>query len=134
MKFDTMHLPEESELAPDGSTVRPLLRLGGGSVAHCTLPPRKVSGAVAHTTVEEIWYFTGGRGQLWRRQGDSEESVEVAPGTCVTIPLGTSFQFRSTGNEPLTFICFTVPPWPGNEEAALVEGPWVRHSSLETGS
>jgi len=115
-----MRFPEESEPAPDGSTVRSLLRLGGGSVVHCTLPPRKVSDAVVHRTVEEIWYFTAGRGQLWRRQGDREESVEVAPGTCVTIPLGTSFQFKSTGDEPLTFICITMPPWPGNEEAKRV--------------
>ena len=131
MKFDTMQLSEGSEPAPDGSDVRPLLGLGAGSVVHCTLQPRKVSSAVVHCTVEEIWYFTGGRGRLWRRQGDREESVEVAQGTCVTIPLGTSFQFKSTGDEPLTFICITMPPWPGNEEAERVEGPWGKHSSLE---
>jgi len=126
-----MCLPEDSEPAPDGSDARPLLRLGGGSAVQCTLPPRKVSDAVLHKTVEEIWYFTVGEGQLWRRQGEREESVNVSPGTCVTIPLGTSFQFINTGDEPLTFICFTMPPWPGNEEAERVEGPWSKHSSLE---
>ena len=131
MKFDTMTLPEETESAPDGSEARPLLRLGGGSAAHFTVPPRAVSGAIVHRTVEEIWYFTAGEGQLWRRQGDREESVEVAQGTCVTIPLGTSFQVRNTVDEPLKFICLTMPPWPGNGEAKRVEGPWAIKSGLE---
>ena len=51
--------------------------------------------AVAHRTVEEIWFFLAGRGQMWRRQDDHEEIVTVEPGVCLTIPLGTHFQFRA---------------------------------------
>jgi len=124
VRFETKILPEEFELAPDGSEVRPLLRLRGGSFAHCTLPVDSVSLAVRHRTVEEVWYFIGGEGQVWRRQGDNEETVNVVPGTCLTIPLGTNFQFRNTGSEPLRFVIATMPPWPGEGEAEMVEGRW----------
>jgi mannose-6-phosphate isomerase-like protein (cupin superfamily) len=43
---------------------------------------------------------------------------------CLTIPLGTHFQFRSHGKEPLSAIGVTMPPWPGEDEAYDVEGPW----------
>ena len=124
VRFETKILPEEFELAPDGSEVRPLLGLRGGSLAHCTLPVNGVSLAVRHRTVEEIWYFIGGEGQVWRRQGDREETVDVVPGACLTIPLGTNFQFRNTGGEPLRFLIATMPPWPGDHEAVRVEGRW----------
>ncbi|MCW5752686.1 MAG: hypothetical protein KIT81_16245 [Alphaproteobacteria bacterium] len=54
-------------LAPDGSEVRVLLSLAGGSMAHFTLRPEQVSQAVAHRSVEEIWYVLGGRAEMWRR-------------------------------------------------------------------
>ena len=88
-------------LAPDGSEVRTLLRLSGGSMAQFTLPAGQVSVPAVHRTVEEIWFFTAGRGEMWRRLGDQEEIVAVEAGVCITIPVGTSFQFRSFGDEPL---------------------------------
>jgi mannose-6-phosphate isomerase-like protein (cupin superfamily) len=121
--FETMRLPAEpTEVAPDGSDVRVLLRLGPGGLAHFELGPARVSRATRHRTVEEIWYFVGGRGQMWRRQGDRTEIVDVDPGTCLTIPLGTEFQFRSLGFEPLEAIGATMPNWPGPGEAIAVEG------------
>ena len=60
---------------------------------------------------------------MWRSQGERVgESSTLAPGTCLTIPLGTSFQFRSFGPEPLAAIGATMPPWPGDDEAVPVEG------------
>jgi mannose-6-phosphate isomerase-like protein (cupin superfamily) len=50
-------------VAPDGSEVRLLAALAGGSFAHFTLAPNAVSAAVAHRTVEEIWYFVAGGGR-----------------------------------------------------------------------
>src|SRR5438309_4198551 len=88
-------------LAPDGSEIRLLGAVRGGSVVHCTLPPRRTSRAVRHRTVEEIWYVLGGRGQVWRRQGTREEVVDVEPGVALTIPLGVYFQFRTVGSEPV---------------------------------
>jgi len=111
-------------LAPDGSEIRLLGAVRGGSVVHCTLPPRRTSRAVRHRTVEEIWYVLGGRGQVWRRQGTREEVVDVEPGVALTIPLGVYFQFRTVGSEPLRFVIVTIPPWPGAEEAVRVKDHW----------
>ena len=110
--------------APDGTDVRLLLRLKGGSFAHFELPPGKISKAVAHRTVEEIWYFVGGEGKMWRKKGAHEKVVTVKPGVCLTIPLGTRFQFRSSGDVALEMVAVTMPPWPGEGEAYEVRGKW----------
>ena len=124
-EFKTKRLDREpSGVAPDGTVVRELLKLDGGSLAHFELAPGKTSFAVAHRTVEEIWYFTSGRGEIWRKQGDQEDVVAVEAGVCVTIPLGTHFQFRSVGDKPLAFVAITMPPWPGADEAYEVTGKW----------
>ena len=123
--FDTKRLPVEPvDVAPDGTDVRTLLRLKGGSFAHFELAPGKISFAVTHRTIEEIWFFLGGRGEMWRKQDDHEEVVPVDAGVCVTIPLGTQFQFRAFGYEPLVFVVVTMPPWPGGDEAYQVDGKW----------
>jgi len=110
--------------APDGSDVRPLLSLAGGSLAHFELAAGKTSIAVAHRSVEEIWVVIGGRGEMWRRQAEREAVVALHAGLSLTIPLGTAFQFRSFGPEPLTMVAITMPPWPGEGEAYGVEGKW----------
>ena len=123
--FDSMKLPlERTEVAPDGSEVRLLLVLAAGGMAHFQLPPGETSRATMHRTVEEIWYFLSGRGEMWREQGGRAEIVEVAPGVCLTIPLGTRFQFRSFDGEPMAAIGATMPPWPGEGEAIEAQGPW----------
>ena len=122
--FDTMQLPDVPDaVAPDGSDVRVLLRLGRGSMAHFELAAGRVSQAVAHRAVEEIWYILAGQGQMWRRQGERQETVSLAPGTCVSIPAGTHFQFRA-GDGPLAALGVTMPPWPGPDEAYEVPGAW----------
>lgn len=124
-KFETKRLPVERDaVAPDGSDVRILLGLRGGEMAQFELPPGQTSTAVTHKTVEEIWFFLSGRGQMWRRMEVHEEVVAVEAGVCLTIPLGTHFQFRSFGYEPLVAIGVTMPPWPGEDEATIVEGRW----------
>jgi mannose-6-phosphate isomerase-like protein (cupin superfamily) len=123
--FETKALGEKPDaIAPDGTAVRLLASLAGGSFAHFELPASAVSHAVAHRTVEEIWYFVAGVGQLWRRQGETESVVDVRPGVCLTIPLGTDFQFRADPTAPLAFVAATMPPWPGETEAFRVEGRW----------
>jgi len=124
-KFATLTLPaERTVVAPDGSNVRVLLGLSAGTLAHFELPAGTTSSAVAHRTVEEIWFVVAGRGEMWRRQGEREEIVELAPGTCLTIPLGTHFQFRASAAEPVAVVGITMPPWPGADEAVAVPGPW----------
>ncbi|HEY7140253.1 MAG TPA: cupin domain-containing protein [Methylomirabilota bacterium] len=123
--FETRWLPAEPDArAPDGADVRILLRLAGGSFAHFELGPGRVSRPVTHRTVEEIWYVLGGRGEMWRRQGDREGVVALQAGVCLTIPLGTHFQLRSLGPEPLAAVAVTMPPWPGHDEAVVVAGAW----------
>jgi mannose-6-phosphate isomerase-like protein (cupin superfamily) len=112
-------------VATDRSEVRILLGLAGGGMAHFQLAPGATSVAVTHRTVEEIWFFLSGRGEMWRKQGDREEIVPVDAGVCLTIPLGTHFQFRSFGSEPLAALGVTMPPWPGDGEAYPVEGKWT---------
>lgn len=111
-------------LAPDGSEIRLLPQVKGGSMVHCTLPPGAVSLAVTHRTVDELWYVLAGGGELWRRQGEREEVVPLRPHTAHSIPLGTHFQFRNPGAEPLVLVIVTMPPWPGMDEAARVQDRW----------
>ncbi len=111
-------------IAPDGSEIRLLPALAGGSMVHCTLPEGATSLAVAHRTVEEPWYFTVGTGQVWRAREGLEETSEVSSGTALAIPLATHFQFRNTGSGPLEFVIVTLPPWPGTEEAYRVVDHW----------
>ena len=124
--FATKRLPVQRDaVAPDGSDVRLLLALSAGSLAHFELAPGTTSIAVAHRTVEEIWYFLSGRGAMWRRLDGHEEIVPVDVGVSITLPVGTHFQFRSFGNEPLTAVGITMPPWPGDGEAYEVSGKWT---------
>jgi mannose-6-phosphate isomerase-like protein (cupin superfamily) len=112
-------------IAPDGSDVRILLGVAGGTMAHFELGAGETSVAVRHRTVEELWYFLGGSGEMWRRGPDGDESiVEVGAGVCIDIPVGTTFQFRATADGPVSAIGATMPPWPGEGEAVLAEGPW----------
>lgn len=123
--FETRRVPDEPDgLTPDQSEVRLLIDRRDGGMAHFSLPPGAVSTAVTHRTVEEIWYFVAGRGRMWRKQDGREEVVPVEPGICLSVPLGTHFQFRNDGDVPLQFIIATMPPWPGDDEAVPVAGHW----------
>jgi mannose-6-phosphate isomerase-like protein (cupin superfamily) len=110
--------------APDGSQVQVLLRLQGGSMATFTLQPGQVSAAVTHRSVEELWYVVSGRGRMWRRDAMFEDIVALETGLCLSVPLGTAFQFRCEGDVPLVAVAVTMPPWPGPNETVGVDGAW----------
>jgi mannose-6-phosphate isomerase-like protein (cupin superfamily) len=124
--YQVMRLPSEpTAIAPDGSDVRVLLGVPDrGGLAHFELAPGEVSVAVRHLTVAEIWYFLSGEGQMWLRAPDDEAVVDVSNGVCLTIPVGTEFQFRCVGDVSLSAIGATMPPWPGSGEAVRVAGHW----------
>ena len=123
--FQTAGLPDRPDaIAPDGSEVRLLVKCDRGSMAQFHLPPGAVSMAVAHHTVEELWYFTRGRGRMWLAQDGREAIVRLQPGISISIPARTRFQFRCDGDEPLEATGVTMPPWPGMDEAYRVEGCW----------
>ncbi len=124
----SLHTRERSlapdDVAPDGSEVRLLAATSRGSMAQFTLPPRTVSKAVAHRTVEEVWLITHGTGRMWRKLEEMELVVDLRPGISIAIPVGAHFQFRNDGGEPLHCVGVTMPPWPGVDEAYEVAGAW----------
>ena len=111
MTFDTRMIGGAPDVtAPDGSDVRILCQMAGGSMAHFSLPPGAVSRAVAHRTIDEVWYVVAGSGRMWRRLGAREAIVDLAPGTSLTIPVGTRFQFRCDGPDALAAVGVAMPP------------------------
>ena len=115
-------------LAPDTSEITRLTNnehANRGDMAHCSLPGGKVSIATKHKSVEELWYFIEGHGEIWLSNNDIESVHTVKKGTAIYIPPGISFQFRNLNHEqPLEIIITTMPPWPGSDEAIQVEGKW----------
>ncbi len=136
MTFDTKHIGDTrletkrisaaaDVIALDGSEVRVLCGLSRGALSMFSLGSGAVARAVAHRTIEEVWYFVAGRGRMWRKLGDQEEITEVSPGVSICIPTGTHFQFRCDGPETLTAIAAVMPPWPGEGEVYAVAGVWM---------
>jgi mannose-6-phosphate isomerase-like protein (cupin superfamily) len=124
--WQTRRVPEALDaVAPDGSEIRLLPSLERGSMVHCTLAAGTVTQAVQHRSVDELWFCQAGSGQLWRRSENTEETVDLNPGVAASIPVGTAFQFRATGSQPLELVIVTMPPWPGEAEAIRVEGAWA---------
>ena len=114
-------------LAPDMSEIRLLTRntdASGGDMAHCSLPPGQTSTAVKHKSIHELWYITSGDGEIWLKDGETETIHTLKNGSYVSIPLDVSFQFRTTGSEPLEIVITSMPPWPGADEAIIVDGVW----------
>ena len=124
--FQTRPISEEPDAtAPDGADVRLLVTSPRGSMAHFELAPDEQSKAMVHNTVEELWFITAGEGEMWRKLGELEEVTELHPGLSLSIPVGTSFQYRNTSDEdPLEAVAVTMPPWPGDGEAVAVKGKW----------
>ena len=118
--------PQPDVIAPDGSEIRVLIDhrhyATGASMVEVTLPAGQVSRPVYHRTVEEVWYILEGSGQVWRcPPGNTEPSavpaLSVAPGHALVIPTGWMFQFCADESAELRFLCVTMPPWPGEDEA-----------------
>jgi mannose-6-phosphate isomerase-like protein (cupin superfamily) len=120
----TVRLNSYDVLAPDGCEIRVLSRVAGASMAHGTLPAGRISQAIRHRTVEEIWYALSGAAEIWRRLGGEESLDLVSGGQSLALPAGCEFQVRTVGAEPFTFIMCTLPPWPGEDEAVPVAGKW----------
>lgn len=120
------NLPETPDvIAPDGSEIRLLQSTQeGSSMVHALLHPETTTHAVHHITVEEAWVCVGGQGELWRKNSDGESVLKLNSGVSSEIPLGTTFQFRATGDTPLELVITTTPQWPGDHEAVRVEGKW----------
>ena len=123
--FATATTPAEpDDLAPDGSEVRRLLATGRGSMAHFTFPAGTTSPAVRHRQVEEVWYVVAGRGRMWRSDDVVSATVDLEVGVGLSIPAGTSFQVTVADDGPLVAVGVTMPPWPPDGDADIVDGLW----------
>lgn len=109
-------MSDPDAIAPDGSEIRYLVTdAERASLVEVRLPAGATSRPVRHRSVEEIWFFLEGEGEVWH----GGEVQAVRPGSRVVIRRGTAFQFRA-GPGGLRFLCFTSPPWPGESEAETV--------------
>lgn len=122
----TTAIPKDYDHAsPAGAEIRLLMNNEMGCMVHCTLRANIISKPVRHKTVSEFWHVLSGSGQIWRKDAVSESVTDLVAGMSIDVPLGTDFQYRS-GDDDLVFICVTMPPWSGSEEAEYLEaGAWI---------
>ena len=112
------------EIAPDGSQVRVLSRVPRGSMGHFTIPSHQIIRAVRHKTVDEIWFVLEGEGEMWREKDGQSSLTKIKPCDSLVIPVGVTFQVRSSSGSDLCVLGQTMPAWPNNDEAEYVDGPW----------
>jgi len=125
VKTTTVETAERGR-SPLGARIRFLMDGPHGNMIHSTVPTGMVGRACHFRTIDEYWYVLSGEGEIWRSAPDGHESItRLTPGVCIDIPLGTAFQYRCTGSVPLVFTCTALPPWPGDDEAVIVDGPWI---------
>ena len=96
----------------DGSIIRELMHPevqgnSNQSLAEATIAPGTATTLHHHHLSEEIYHFTGGKGQM--TLGD--ETFEVAIGDTVCIPPGTLHRLKNTGKEPLKVLCCCAPAY-----------------------
>ncbi len=123
MKTTTLP-PEPDAQSPAGADIRFIMDGSTGNMIHSTVKPLQINRATIHATVSEFWYILGGEGEIWRHDGSQETITPLITGTSIDIPVATAFQYRNTGRGDLTFICVSMPPWPGESEASFVDGIW----------
>lgn len=77
--------------------------------------PGSEQGLHRHDANEQVYVIVRGRGVM--KAGGEEQ--EARPGTLVLIPPGTDDAIRNTGDETLTFISATSPPFDPDALAAV---------------
>lgn len=125
MKESTLP-PQHDTTSPAGAFVRILIDGPTGGMIHSTVPVGQTNKPVIHHTVSEFWYILEGHGEIWRSNDEGEKITTLLPGTSIDIEPETAFQYRNVSRDAdLKFICITMPPWPGNNEASYVSrGAW----------
>lgn len=121
----TVMLAEQPDAkSPAGADIRYMMDGKTGNMIHSTVPPYQINRATVHATVSEFWYVLEGHGEIWRDDGAQSGVTSLVPGTAIDIPVGTAFQYRNVSDKDLKFICVTMPRWPGDFEATIIEGKW----------
>ncbi len=116
--------PKPDATSPAGAQIRYIMDGPTGNMIHSTVPPGQINRATVHKTVSEFWYILEGKGEIWRKDATEERITPLEPGVSIDIPANTEFQYRNAGTRDLKFICISMPPWPGDDEASYVTGTW----------
>lgn len=124
MKDTTLPVKPDAK-SPAGAEIRFIMDGTTGNMIHSTVPAGQINRGMVHRTVSEFWHVLAGEGRIWRQDDEEERVTDLCQGVSIDIPVGTRFQYRCDGSEPLTFICISMPPWPGDDEATEVEGAWT---------
>src|SRR4026209_274474 len=95
--------------APAGAEIRYLIEGETGSMIHSTVPPGQVNRATVHATVSEFWHVPSGEGRDGPQDSTGEAPADLLRGVSIDIPVGTAFQYRCTGVDPLEFVCVSMP-------------------------
>lgn len=131
----TTPLPEKPDAkSPAGADIRFVMDGTTGNMIHSTVPAHQTNRATVHATVSEFWFVLEGQGEIWRDNGHESSVAGLIAGTSIDIPVGTKFQYRNISDSDLKFICITMPPWPGDDEASAVNGIWKPSIMVETGN
>lgn len=116
--------PKPDARSPAGADIRFIMDATTGNMIHSTVPPRQINRATVHATVSEFWFVLEGIGEIWRKDAQEERVTRLETGVSIDIPVGTAFQYRNIGDVDLKFICISMPPWPGDQEASHLDGAW----------
>lgn len=120
--FKTVYNEIQPYTTKDGALIRELMHpeLHGNSnqsLAEATIAQGTATALHRHNLSEEIYHFTGGKGQM--TLGD--ETFEVAMGDTVCVPPGILHRLENTGQEPLKLLCCCAPAY-SHDDTELVTG------------
>jgi mannose-6-phosphate isomerase-like protein (cupin superfamily) len=98
---------------PYARTIKPLAApwtLGTKNIWLATdeIEPHNASNPHMHTDQEEVLFFLSGKGRV---RVDKEE-IEVEPGYCVLLPIGSVHEVINDHEDVLRFIAAVAPPFP----------------------
>jgi mannose-6-phosphate isomerase-like protein (cupin superfamily) len=71
------------------------------------IQPHNSSNAHFHDDQEEVFFFLSGKGRV----KVDEEEIEVGPGYCVLLPMGSVHQVFNDGDTVLRFVAAVSPPF-----------------------
>jgi mannose-6-phosphate isomerase-like protein (cupin superfamily) len=105
----------------DGAIIRELMNpeVHGNlnqSLAEATITKGTATALHRHNISEEIYHFTGGKGQM--TLGD--KTFEVSIGDTICIPPGTLHRLQNTGKEPLKLLCCCAPVYSHDDTELMV--------------
>jgi len=105
----------------DGAIIRELMhpKVHGNSnqsLAEATITKGTATALHRHNISEEIYHFTGGKGQM--TLGD--KTFEVSIGDTICIPPGTLHRLQNTGKEPLKLLCCCAPVYSHDDTELMV--------------